>query len=139
MKHIAYIQWPLLFVIFSRRRGKKTLWKPLHIVKKSIVVVQIDFLSCRVELERKNYWIKLCMLLIIQNLLSPFICQGAIQFLSQKQKMIIIKEKDKQETVVKKMISEDDVWKKNNFFKCVVIRFRKHNARKNFHWMEKKI
>jgi hypothetical protein len=42
-------------------------------------------------------------------LVSLLLCQGANRFLSQKQKMLVKKERDKSETVQEKVISEDDV------------------------------
>jgi len=49
------------------------------------------------------------MLLMTRNLLNLFIISRNNSILTQKQKTIIIKKKDKYETVLEKVVSESDV------------------------------
>ena len=59
----------------------KTAWKELDIVKKITVIVQIDFIYCRVELERKLLNKIVHVTDDMKTLVSHSVCQGTIQFL----------------------------------------------------------
>jgi len=70
------------FVVYSSKRRKKIFWKALAIVTKTTVIVQIEFIYRRFELE-----IKLLNQIVqvaedTKPLVSHLLCQGAIQFLS---------------------------------------------------------
>jgi hypothetical protein len=80
MKHIAYIQWSLLFLVFSSRWRMKIVWKALDIVRKITVIAQIDFIYCPVELERKLLHQIVHVTDDMKPLVSLLVCQGTIQF-----------------------------------------------------------
>jgi len=104
----------MAFVVYSSKRRKKIFWKAFAIATKTTVIVQIEFIYRQFELE-----IKLLNQIVqvaedTKPLVSLLLCQGANQFFIIKVKIIIMKEKDKSETVLEKLISADDVRKKEN-------------------------
>ena len=54
--YIVYIQWTILFVVFSSSWRMKFVWKTLYICKKTIIIVQKYFMFYPVKLKRK-LWI----------------------------------------------------------------------------------
>ena len=59
----------------------KIVRKALDIVKKNTVIVRIDFIYCRVEIERKLWNQIVHVTDDMKPLVSLLVCQGTIQFL----------------------------------------------------------
>ena len=58
----------------------KIVRKALDIVKKNTVIVRIDFIYCRVEIERKLWNQIVHVTDDMKPLVSLLVCQGTIQF-----------------------------------------------------------
>jgi len=90
-----------LFLVFSSRWRMKIVWKALDIFKKIIIIFQIDFIYCRVELERKLWNQIVYFTDDIKPLVSTLLCQGTNQFfITQAENDNYVKEKEKSEAVI---------------------------------------
>jgi len=130
----------ILFLVFSSRWRIKIVRKALDIFKKTIIIFQIDFIYCRVELERKLCYHIVHVTDYMKPLVSLSVCEGTFQFLIKEAENDNNKGKRRKQTVLihgcfsretdfrSRYLKEE----KLSSIKCALMRLRYCTARTGF-------